>query len=55
MYFVIKLENVKNPMGMINTESKKKEEENNKSVTYKVKSDNIKKMQEYLNKQTNGK
>ena len=55
MYFVIKLENVKNPMGMIDTESKKIEQENTKSGTYKVKTDNIKKMQEYLNKQNNGK
>jgi hypothetical protein len=54
MYFIIKFENVKTPMGMSNTESKKKEEEN-KTIIYKVKEDNINKMIAYLKKKQNGK
>ena len=40
---------------MRSTESKKKEQENNKSSIYKVKKENIYKMQEYLKKIENGK
>jgi len=55
MYFVIKFENVKNPMGMSSRETKKKKEENSKFVAYNIKDDNINKMREYLKKQDNGK